>query len=125
MLRIEKVDEHNIKNNEYKHEPHSYVIIENNQHMAYLHFRMKDSQVMWLDMIEVIEKRKGLGTKIIYFLFQHFGLQKIEGFSFCEERAYRFWEQLGAKFYYVEEEGYEIDELLDTGLESPFTLVLE
>lgn len=124
-MRIEKVNEKQNQNSPYPDDSDSFVMIEGNKPIAYLSFNMKSEKVMWLDLIQVLDKRKGWGTKIVHFLFQHFDLERIEGFSFCEEEAYRFWTTLGAKFYYVEEEGYNIDELLDAGLESPFTLVVE
>lgn len=77
---------------------------------------------MWLDMIEVIDKRRGLGSEIINFFFHYFSLVKIEGFSLCEERAIRFWNRLGADIYYLDYEGYEIEEIVDAGVETPFAL---
>lgn len=126
MYRIERAEESDIQNSEYGSKNstyNAYSIVEGDKPIAYMWFEVKNS-VMHLTLFEVIEKSKGTGTKIIHFLFEHLSLSKIEGFSMCEQRAYRFWERLGAKFYYVEEEGYEIDELLDAEIESPFTLIM-
>jgi hypothetical protein len=101
---------------------HLYAIMDRDEVVAYAAFKMKMDKVLWLDVIEVIRKESGTGTKIVHFFFQYFSLEKIEGLIMCEERAYRFWERLGAEIYYIDEEGYAIDELIDAELESPFTL---
>ncbi|PLS19428.1 hypothetical protein CVD28_03155 [Bacillus sp. M6-12] len=126
MLSIKPVFMTDIENTEYEQKSNldAYMILKSNKPVAYVWFDIKDN-TMDLGMIEVIEKGKGLGTEIIYFLFEYFSLEKITGFVLCEERAYRFWDKLGATFYYVEEEGYiDIYELLDAELQSAFTLIL-
>lgn len=126
MFSIESINEDEIISRQYKkhYNNNSHVVKSDSKIVAYVTFTMKNKSVMWLDMIEVIPKEKKLGTKIIKFFFQHFSLEKIEGFILCENRAYRFWNSLGAEIYYIHEEEYEIEELIDAGLESPFTLCL-
>lgn len=69
------------------------------------------------------ERRKGYGKQIIHSLFDKFERSVIKGASLETEEAYSFWHNLGAKFYYIEEEGYEdIYELIDSELMSPFVL---
>ncbi|GAB6431429.1 hypothetical protein bcgnr5372_46350 [Bacillus luti] len=126
MLSIEKLSKDGIENSQYKKhydEENLYIIKENGKQIAYISFKMKDATTMWLYMIEVIEKGKGLGKNIIKFLSNHFSLDRIEGFVLCEKRAHLFWESLGADVYYVAKEGYGIDEIIDAELDSPFALV--
>jgi predicted GNAT family acetyltransferase len=125
MLSIEKSSKDGIENSQYKKhydEENLYIIKEKGKQLAYISFKMKDDTTMWLYMIEVIEKGKGIGRKVIKYLNKHFSLERIEGFVLCEKRAYLFWESLGSNVYYIAEEGYDIDELIDAELESPFIL---
>lgn len=126
MISIEKFSKDSMIDSQYKKhydDDNLYILKENGKKIAYVSFIMKDDATMWLYMIEVIEKGKGIGRNIINYLTKHFSLERIEGFVLCERRSYLFWESLGAKIYYVVEQSYDIDEILDAGIESPFILV--
>ncbi|WP_066298132.1 hypothetical protein [Bacillus sp. FJAT-29937] len=90
--------------------------------LGYLFFEIK-SKVMFLEMIEIIEKEHGIGTQTIQFLFEKFELEEIRGTVLIEEgfRPYYFWESLGAEFDfddYVE----SIEEAYAEGLNINFEL---
>lgn len=121
MFTIRQIDKDEIVNSHYviNYKDNLHAICKNDELVAYATFRI-DSNIMWLDMIEAI--KKGFGTEIINFFWEYYSLEKIKGLILCEEKAYRFWDKLGANIYYIAEEGYEIEELIDAGLESPFVL---
>lgn len=123
MLTIKSITKVEIIDSKYviDYNDNLYSIDNNGETIAYATFRI-DDDVMWLDMIEVIVKGKGLGRMIIDFFFQYFSLNKIKGLILCEKDAYHFWNKIGAEIYYIDVEGYGIDELLESGLESPFVL---
>lgn len=126
MLKIQSITSNDVLDSEYKSQfkqysnKDLYAILQNGEVIAYATFKI-DNSIMWLNMIEVIAKGNGLGKDIIAFLFEYYSLDKIKGFVLCEERALRFWNKLGADIYYIDYEGYEIEEIIDAELESPFT----
>lgn len=125
MLNIAKQGKDVIADNpyrEYYNEEHLYVVKEDEKEVAYLSFLINDDNTMYLYMIEVIEKGKGIGRNIIKHLINYYSLESIKGFVLDEKRAYIFWRSLGAEIYYVDVEGYEIEELLEDGLDSSFIL---
>lgn len=123
MFSIKPINKNEVANSQYVKDYNNdlYSITNNNgDTIAYVTFRI-DNNIMWLDMIEVVNKEKGLGREIVNFLSENYSVSQIKGFILCEERALYFWNKLGAEIYYIDVEGYEIEELVDAGLESPFT----
>lgn len=66
--------------------------------IGYIWFYIKDG-ILYLDMIEVIEKEMGYGTEIITYLFTEFDIDSIKGEILDEsgDRAYWFWSSLGSE----------------------------
>ncbi|MFW5962675.1 MAG: hypothetical protein ACOCQR_03565 [bacterium] len=75
------------------------VLNDDNEEVAYIWFILKD-KTMDIEMLEVIDKGKGIGRKIIEFIFNNFSIDIIEGRSLYEQslRSFYFWESLGAEF---------------------------
>ena len=128
MFEIRQIKNKELQNTSYHEEYASlapYMVTSNGKVVAYLWFRFQ-GESLYLYMIEVIKKRKGIGEKVIEFLFNHYGIDEISGFILSELRAYNFWEKVGASIYYIDVEGYQDgEELVDAGIESPFTLSKE
>jgi len=74
----------------------------------YLFERTDQKNIMNLEMIEVIDKEEGHGTRVISFLFEHYGMDRIEGSILLESsmRPYFFWSSLGADSDVDDEEEY-------------------
>lgn len=123
MITIKSINKNEVVNSEHviKYSENLYAIESNGKTVAYATFTINNN-IMLLDMIEVVEKGKGLGGIIVDFFFGYFSLDKIKGLILCEEGAYNFWKKMGAEIYYIDVEGYEIYELIDSRLESPFVL---
>lgn len=122
IREIENIERHNTKYHKGYESLNPHIVTHNKKVMAYLWFRHQGERIQ-LNMIEVVEKRKGVGESVIEFLFNHYGIDEINGFVLCEVRAYDFWRKLGASIYHIDVEGYEDgEELVDAGIESPFSL---
>lgn len=97
------VNSHIVKTN-YTHPNFSPYIILNDDDtvLGYVWTitNLNQSRNMYVSMIEVIDKGKGIGTQIIDFLFNEFSLETMWGNILREpnDRAFYFWESLGAEF---------------------------
>lgn len=106
MFNIRKLYNGEFINMEYGRLSGNPLIIEKNSKViAYLWIR-EDGTNLIIDMIEVVEKEQGYGTEIIYYLFNHFPIETITGNVLLEggDRAYWFWESLGAELSITSDE---------------------
>lgn len=106
----------------YQHNDKKINVIQEGKVIATAIIEVKESEA-YLFNIEVFDKRKGHGRKIIKQLMEHFNLELLKGASSSTFEAYLFWQSLGAEFYFVKEEGFTIEELVDAEIESPFILM--
>ena len=62
-----------------------------------------DEDLIHLDLVEVLDPGKGLGSRIVDELFESFEVGKIKGQVMYDDRqkAYFFWESLGAYMFSV------------------------
>lgn len=95
-----------------------YIIVDNKgTPLCYL-WTPKLENPLYIEMIEVIDKEKGIGTQVVRFLFKELNLNEIFGevMRTTSERPYYFWESLGAEFE------CHIDDAFDSGYKIPFCL---
>jgi hypothetical protein len=96
------------------------IMSELSEVVAYIWFKV-DNKTMHINMIEVVEKEQGIGTRIVMYLFETYDIEIIEGETLREDsgRPYYFWSSLGAVFPEGEEWGH-LDPIRDN---IPFTLL--
>lgn len=123
MYSIKQISFNDIQDTTYDFSERNdtYAISFNNKIIAYTQFKITNNN-MYLDLIEVITKRNGHGSNIIKWLINYYDLKEMQGFCLLEERAMNFWKNIGAELYYIDIEGYTIQELLEDGMETPFKL---
>ena len=109
-----------------------YGIFQENELVAYAWYTVYQSTenhtYMDIDMIEVINKEEGHGTKIIHFLFGYYQLEQMNGSILFEDcmRPYYFWQSLGAELTATEDEYWDFyNEDLDITFELLRSTVFE
>lgn len=108
-------------------EGHRIIEIESNKIVGYLWYQVHDDRVIYVDMIEIIEKGEGTGTRVVNDLFEILDARALTGEVLDDGHmmAYYFWESFGSEMEVGEdEEGnpYDPDELMHSGYTIPFWL---
>lgn len=112
-----------------RHGDGGYRIIDTqtNSIVGYLWYVLSGDRVYHIDMIEIIEKGEGTGTRFIKELFDLLDARALEGTVLEDEymNAYNFWESMGADMNLGEDdEGnpYEAEDLMLDGYPISFWL---